>query len=1075
MKNFLLLLLIFYQFSFSQNFEWAKNFGSINNDSNQVVEVDDNGNSYTLGNYSGTIDCDPSANTFNLTAAGLNDIFLVKLDINGNFVWAKNFGGTGADDGIAIKIDNNGDIVIGGKFKGTSDFDPNTGVTNLTSNVTTTFDIFVFKLTSQGELVWAKSVGSSLDDFLEDLAIDANNNIYSTGQFNNIVDFDPSSAIANVGTSMKSSTFIWKLTSSGTYVWAKHITSSIGYAITLTNTGVFFTGDFTGTNIDFNPSTTATANLTTPNSFSNCYIARFDTSGNYVWAKKFGNATQTNSYSRGFTINTDSNSNVFVGGEFGITTDFNPDATNVFNLTPANSNKDAFICKLNSSGIFVDAFKIGGSNNDVLNSIEIDKLNNIYLTGYFAGANVDFNPGTATFNLSTTTINMFIAKYTNTLNFIWAYKIGDTYSCEGQNLKVTKDLDIFTSGTYFETADFDISSNTSNLTSVGQRDVFILKLTQCPKVTSTILTQTNASCGNNGSATVSASGGTSFTYSWAPSGGTNATATNLAPNNYTCTITNECGNSVTQNVTILSETQTTIWNGTSWTNGTPDASKSVIFNADYTIATNMQACSLTVNNADILLSTGITLNVTNEISVDPNSTFVSESGAIILQTNPTAVNTGNITVNRNSAPMIRLDYTAWSTPVSGQNLLNFSPNTITSRFYTYNPSGTGSWVSITPSSNNFTAGNGFLIRVANNWDTTNASAFPGIFTGVLNNGTITNNASIGNNFVGNPYPSPLNANTFLEDNTSIGASTLYFWTHAVPQNGGYTTQSNYAAYIKNVGGVAAVAGGLTPDGIIQVGQGFFHNATSAGNTTFNNTQRLATSNNQFFRVNESNSVERHRIWLSLTDESNAYNELLVAYMTGASNEVDNTYDGKLFTNAPSNLSSLINNEKYVIQTRGLPFVDSDEVLLSFVAHETTNYTISLTNFDGLFTNQIVYLHDKYNNVYHNLKLSNFTFNAIQGTHNNRFSIVYTNQVLSQEDFTPSNIHVYSKKSDHTIQFSAKENIEEINIFDLSGRLLFSKSNINAKTFYITNNFYSNVLLVKTTTEQGQVLTKKIMN
>ena len=531
-------------------------------------------------------------------------------------------------------------------------------------------------------------------------------------------------------------------------------------------------------------------------------------------------------------------------------------------------------------------------------------------------------------------------------------------------------------------------------------------------------------------------------------------------------------------VQIIQDCNSTTWNGVSWSNGTPDSNKAAIFDSNYTINADIHLCKLEVNNnANVTLSSGVTLTVNNEIVVASNGNFTVENDAVILQNNPDAINSGNVVVNRNSVPMIRLDYTAWSSPVSNQNLLSFSSNTLTNRFYTYDSSGTNtatSWVSIDPSSNNFSAGVGYLIRVANNWSTVTPASYLGSFNGVPHNGTIANPVGVGYNLIGNPYPSPINADLFLTDNSSLGVNTLYFWTHVVPQNGSYTAQSNYASY-NIVGGVAASAGGVIPDGVIQVGQGFFHNVSTSGNVIFNNNQRRGTSNGQFFKSSQFNIVERHRIWLSLKDDSTEYNQFLVAYMDGATNGLDTQYDGKLLTNATSTLSSIINNEDYVIQAKAFPFNDNDEVALNFVAEHDGDYTISLDNFDGLFGSQDVFLWDKSLNIYHNLKLNNYSFVSVSGSFNNRFSIVYKTNTLSNEEFeNQEHVSIFMNNSNQIVIKNYGGLIDNVEVFDLTGRLLYAKSNCGNSELILENNFSTNVLLIRTKTTLNKVVTRKLI-
>jgi alpha-tubulin suppressor-like RCC1 family protein len=527
----------------------------------------------------------------------------------------------------------------------------------------------------------------------------------------------------------------------------------------------------------------------------------------------------------------------------------------------------------------------------------------------------------------------------------------------------------------------------------------------------------------------------------------------------------ECGS-------ICSETTT--WNGTVWSNGLPDLTKQVIFTDNYT-GDAFNACTLQVTGTSIVvINSGGTVHVNGAVTVDATAVFEFQNNANLIQLKDDA-NTGNVKMHRNSTPMIRLDYTAWSSPVASQNLLSFSPSTLANRFYTYEPSGTttpSAWIPVaSPSTTNFTVGKGYLIRVANNWSATVASPYSGIFEGVPNNGDISIPTTIGFNLVGNPYPSSILADQFIDDNIARGVSALYYWTHKVAATGTTYPVNNYASYTK-AGGVAAAAGGFVPNDVIPMGQGYITNVTSAGNVLFNNNIRRS-QNSQFFR--SANTVERHRFWLNISDNTNDYNQLMVAYMTGATNGFDQGIDAALLTNSNTNIASLINDEKYVIQGRALAFNDNDEVALSFATDISGNFKISLNNFDGLFADQDIYLWDKMANIKHDIKQSEYNFNSNAGTFNERFSIVYKNGLLNNEDFEGSNnLIVFINSSNQIIIEDSKNYLETVEIYDVSGRQLFSKNGISSNEFNVLNSFGNQVLLVRVTNENGIVLTKKVL-
>ena len=514
---------------------------------------------------------------------------------------------------------------------------------------------------------------------------------------------------------------------------------------------------------------------------------------------------------------------------------------------------------------------------------------------------------------------------------------------------------------------------------------------------------------------------------------------------------------------------TTTWNGTSWSNGLPSSNKEVNFTGDYSSNGIVEACRVNVNGtANVVFKTNHTLEVINAVVVAPGATLTFENNASLLQINSSA-NTGNIKIKRNSTPQIRQDYTAWASPVINQQLLAFSPNTLPTRFYEYLSTGSTTataYQMITPT-NNFAQGKGYMIRVDNNWSPTIPAIYNGEFNGVPFNGSTSQTLGIGYNLLGNPYPSPLNARAFLANNSNI--NTLYYWTHTVAAVGGFYLVNNYAAFT-TLGGVASAAGGAIPLDYIQVGQGFFVNTASGGTANFTNNQRsFGSASLQFFKTNSPD--EKHRIWLNLNDASNNYNQILLGYTSGATNTIDAS-DGLVLNDSQSLLYNIINNEKYVIQGRELPFVDSDIVPLGLKINQSGIYNISFENADGIFASQNIYLKDNYTLTVHDIKQSPYSFTSQTGDFLDRFQLVYNNNLLSIDD--ESAILVYSN-SNETVIKSSNENIKEIVVFDVLGRKLFDFQNVNVNTFHTNKlNAFHETLVLKVVLSSGKISTQKFM-
>ncbi|MBC5835086.1 T9SS sorting signal type C domain-containing protein [Flavobacterium sp. F372] len=519
----------------------------------------------------------------------------------------------------------------------------------------------------------------------------------------------------------------------------------------------------------------------------------------------------------------------------------------------------------------------------------------------------------------------------------------------------------------------------------------------------------------------------------------------------------------------------TTWNGSAWSAGVPTSKTAVVFSRNYTSTASLDACSVTVNTGvAVTFATGHTLRVGDNITVNGTGSLTINNDAALIQHGKHAVNTGNIIVKRNSASMVRLDYTAWSSPVSGQQLQAFSPSTVATRFYQYLYTGTTTptaYQAVT-ATNNFVAGKGYMIRSANNWPVT-ATVFNGQFTGVPNNGIITQPIGLGYNLLGNPYASPISSDEFIVDNGFV--RTLYFWTHTAPASGGIYPTNNYASYTL-LGGVASASGGAIPNNKIQVGQGFFVNSVGAYTAKFTNEMREdAITTTQFFKGGNASSKkieeEKHRVWLNLNSKTTPINQILIGYIQGASPDVDEKIDGKMLDTSNTMLYNFIDNKEYVIQGKGLPFTDQDIVKLGLKDVEAGDFEINIEQVDGLFAKHDVFIKDKYTNAIHNLKEGSYFFTSPVGTFNDRFEVVY--KTTTKEEVVATNTVDVLVKNDILTIKSYQSEISSIEVYDVLGKLIFTKSGINSKEFN-TNQLTSNnqALIVKIQLKNGEILVKK---
>ena len=191
------------------NFIWAKCLGDTLL-SVLSMKSDNAGNIYLAGRFQNPIDFDPGPATYSLSSNGNTDVFILKLDMNGNFVWVKQTGGTGFDDMNYLEIDNSGNIYTTGRFSDTVDFDPGPATFTLAATSSTT-NIFIRKMNAAGNFVWAKNfIGGGVGS-PSAISIDNSGAVYVSGNFYSVADFDPSPATYTLSSAGSSDGFICKL------------------------------------------------------------------------------------------------------------------------------------------------------------------------------------------------------------------------------------------------------------------------------------------------------------------------------------------------------------------------------------------------------------------------------------------------------------------------------------------------------------------------------------------------------------------------------------------------------------------------------------------------------------------------------------------------------------------------------------------------------------------------------------------------------------------------------------------------------------------------------------------------
>jgi hypothetical protein len=385
-------------------------------------------------------------------------------------VWSRSLSNTvipgGLVEGKAITSDAAGNIYVAGTFFSSNDFDPGPGTRQLTSNGG--YDVFFAKYAPNGTLVFAHSLGSVNTDMANAIALDAAGNIYLAGYFGGACDFDPGPGVSSLSNSAGSDIFFAKFSPAGNFIFARRIGGTgtdraNAMAIDPVTGGIYLAGQY-ALSVDFDPGP-GTATLTA--SGGDAFFARFDTNGNYVFARRIGGSSADQAQA----IALDASGNIYVGGAFQGTASFN--TSPVVNLTSAG-NQDAFLAKYDPNGLNIFALKMGGTGADLVNALAVDAAGNAYVAGEFQNT-ADFGPDPANHRFTAAGgSDIFFGKYSATGVYQYMRPIGSTSFDRGYGLALSG-TDVIVCGTFNRTVDFQPGDGVFNLVFAGGDDGFIAR------------------------------------------------------------------------------------------------------------------------------------------------------------------------------------------------------------------------------------------------------------------------------------------------------------------------------------------------------------------------------------------------------------------------------------------------------------------------------------------------------------------------------------------------------------------------------------------------------------------------
>ena len=355
------------------------------------------------------------------------------------WVWANHGGSSSSDMGVSIIVDSNNYSYVTGEFRDVATF----GSTVLTSAGED--DIYIAKMDTNGNWIWAKRAGGSNQDFGSSIILDNLGNVYVTGDHDNNADFG-STILGGNGI------YVTKLDNNGNWLWTEHADASQSTGIDVDALGnayitgiISWNGDFGDYHLDSNGQ-------------DDIFVAKISSNGTWLRVENAGGTESDYA----FDIDVDTGGNAYITGYFKDSASFG-----VYNLI-SYGHRDIFVCKINSTGVWSMATNAGGVSWDSGQDIYLDNTGNIYCTGFFYSE--------ATFGTSNITgygsNDIFVSKLDNSGNWLWTNYAGGLYVDTGWGIKVDSNMNTWITGDYMYGATF----GTTNLSSYGVVDLFVAQL-----------------------------------------------------------------------------------------------------------------------------------------------------------------------------------------------------------------------------------------------------------------------------------------------------------------------------------------------------------------------------------------------------------------------------------------------------------------------------------------------------------------------------------------------------------------------------------------------------------------------
>lgn len=476
---YLLTILIAGKFLSAQELKWVHQYGGTGEEITGGIAKDGEGNIYTTGFFTEESIFGTPEGGIHMTAGSFNDMYVAKASPEGELLWVKGFTAEVAS-GTAIAADIDGNVFVAGSFVGEIDLNPG-GTPYVITSTGDSHDSFLLKLDTNGDFVWARSIGGLEYGAISSVVIDDYQTINVVGFFYDTFTFESTDGSIERTSRGSNDIFIAKYSQDGEIYWLHQfggesldltISSATNIFSDLYVTGMFMEDAY------LDDSLVMTIDESNANGI---FLLKFNMMGEAMPMKIAEILESSENPSVGMTCNiaVDDDSNVYVCGDFNPIIEFLPKENGDIVRFEAvdNANPGGFVAKITQDGYLEWAnYLVSNSapSASVAYGIAVNSNQEVFLSGY-AGGDVNFG----SYQITNDIFHSYLAKLNSDGEFVYAHQFGTSYFVEASNSLILTDDDehVYLVGTFQDDVDLSPSPTSSyEVTSRGFRDVFLVKM-----------------------------------------------------------------------------------------------------------------------------------------------------------------------------------------------------------------------------------------------------------------------------------------------------------------------------------------------------------------------------------------------------------------------------------------------------------------------------------------------------------------------------------------------------------------------------------------------------------------------